>query len=363
MVAAGAAEGKEGSVRRAWGLEFDLDPGYLDTASIGVPPVTVADPVSAAVARWRRGQDAPQDFDQAVVAARASFAALIEVPVTRVAIGGGVSPLVGLLAAALPDRARVLVTAGEFTSLSWPFAAQARRGVTITETSHHKLAGQAAEHDLVAVSAVASADGTLADLTALATATAGTRTRVLIDVTQAAGWLPLSLGWADAVVGSSYKWLLAPRGAAWLAVTDEWRAELVPHHAGWFSGGDPWASTYGLPWRPGPGARALDSSPAWWAHLGAADAFRATAGLDRQAVHAHVTALADALRARIGMPPARSAIVAVRRTGAAEALAAAGIRSASRGGAARLSFHLYNTHDDLDRACEALTRTPTGTVR
>jgi selenocysteine lyase/cysteine desulfurase len=54
------------------------------------------------------------------------------------------------------------------------------------------------------------------------------------------------------VVGASYKWLLAPRGAAWLAISDEIRAELVPHHAGWFSGLDPWLSIYSLPWRPAP---------------------------------------------------------------------------------------------------------------
>ena len=339
----------------AFGLRFDLQPGYLDTASIGVPPAGVAAAVADAVNRWARGRDAPADFDAPVAAARAGFAAAIGVPAERVAIGGGVSPLVGLIAAALPPGSRVLVGRGEFTSLSWPFAAQARRGVAVTEADRSELAERAAKADLVAVSAVASADGTLADLDALAAATAGTRTRVLIDVTQAAGWLPLSLGWADAIVGASYKWLLAPRGAAWLAVADDLRARLVPHHAGWFSGDDPWASTYGLPYRPARDARALDASPAWWAHLGAAEAFEATRSLDPCAVHAQVTGLADTLRARLGMPPAGSAIVAVHQPGAAAALAAAGIRAATRAGAARLSFHLYNTGDDLDRAAEALT--------
>ena len=150
------------------------------------------------------------------------------------------------------------------------------------------------------------------------------------------------------------RWLLAPRGAAWLAISDEIRAELVPHHAGWFSGLDPWSSIYGLPWRPAPDARALDSSPAWWAHLGAAEVFSATRGLDRRAVHAHATGLADALCARLGMPPAGSAIVAVHREAAAELLAAAGVRASTRAGAARLSFHLYSTEEDLDRAATAL---------
>jgi selenocysteine lyase/cysteine desulfurase len=348
--------GRKCGLRDAWGLRFDLDAGYLDTASIGVPPTSVAEALSGAVNRWRRGRDAPQDFDAAIAQARAGFADLIEVPVSRVAIGAAVSALVGLLAASIPDRSRVLIASGEFTSLSWPFAAQAGRGVVITEVSRDRLADRAHEHDVVAVSAVASADGALVDLAALAEATAGTNTRVLIDVTQAAGWLPLSLAWADAVVGASYKWLLAPRGAAWLALSDSWRAEVIPHHACWISGKDPWASIYGLPWSPAVDARALDGSPAWWAHLGAAEAFRATAGLNKAAVHAHVTALADTLRAALDMAPAHSAIVAVRRSGAAQALAHAGIRAASRDGATRLSFHLYNTDNDLDRATDALTR-------
>jgi selenocysteine lyase/cysteine desulfurase len=99
----------------------------------------------------------------------------------------------------------VLVAKGDFTSLTWPLAAQAAHGVVVTEADLTELADPAADHDLVAVSAVASTDGALADLESLAAATAGIRTRVLIDVTQAAGWLLLSLDWADAVVGASYK--------------------------------------------------------------------------------------------------------------------------------------------------------------
>lgn len=86
-------------MREAWGLGFDLDGGYLDTASIGVPPTSVAEALAAAVLRWRRGRDAPQDFDAAIAEARAGFADLIEVPASRVAIGAAVSFLVGLLAA------------------------------------------------------------------------------------------------------------------------------------------------------------------------------------------------------------------------------------------------------------------------
>jgi selenocysteine lyase/cysteine desulfurase len=78
------------------------------------------------------------------------------------------------------------------------------------------------------------------------------------------------------------------------------------------------------------------------------------AGLEPEAVRAHCAGLADALRERLGLPPTGSAIVAVDRRGAAERLTDAGLVVASRAGAARLSFHLANTADDVERAVRAL---------
>ncbi|WP_219416729.1 aminotransferase class V-fold PLP-dependent enzyme [Pseudonocardia nigra] len=338
-------------MRTAFGQEFDVPDGYLNTASIGVPPVAVGEAVAGAVRDWRRGAVGAGDFDDPVARARAAFAALVGVGPERVAIGASASALVGLVAASLPDGARVLVPAGEFTSTTWPFAAQAGRGVTVTEVELGELGERAAGFDLVATSVVQSADGRIADVDALRAARAR-GTRVMLDATQSVGWLPADLGWADAVVASAYKWLLSPRGAAWMAVHPD--LDLVPHLANWYAADDPWARAYGLPMHLAPDARALDTSPAWYCHVGAGVALPWLAGLDRAAVHAHCTGLADAFRAGLGMPPAGSAIVAVRRPDAAERLAAAGIAASSRAGAARVSFHLYNTEADVAAAVAAL---------
>src|SRR6185503_19569345 len=127
---------------------------------------------------------------------------------------------VGLIAAALPTGARVLVAEGEFTSVSFPFAAQAVRGVSVVECPLEALGERAPEFDQVAVSVVQSADGRTVDLDALRAARAS-GTTVVLDVTQSLGWLPTRLDWADAVVGAGYKWLLCPRGVAWLAAGPE----------------------------------------------------------------------------------------------------------------------------------------------
>src|SRR5215475_5157052 len=124
-----------GRMRTAFRQSFDVSPGYLSTASIGIPPFFGADVVAQAVERWRTGSDRSNAFDADVAAARKAWASLIGVAPENVAIGASVSQLVGLVAASVPDGTRALAVAGEFTSVIFPFAAQARRGVTVTEVA------------------------------------------------------------------------------------------------------------------------------------------------------------------------------------------------------------------------------------
>ncbi|MBO0707813.1 MAG: aminotransferase, partial [Candidatus Dormibacteraeota bacterium] len=64
-------------MRHAFGADFDVPLGYLDTASIGVPSVAVADAVVEAVDHWRRAEQGPFEHDAAVERAREAFAGLI----------------------------------------------------------------------------------------------------------------------------------------------------------------------------------------------------------------------------------------------------------------------------------------------
>ena len=271
-------------MRTAFGCEFDVPDGYLNTASVGIPPAPVADAVTAAVQGWRTGHGRPPDFDEPTARARRGVRRSRRGAAAWVAIGGAVSALVGLLAASVPDGARVLVAAGEFTSVTWPFAAQSGRGVTLVQAELDELGERAADHDVVAVSVVQSADGRLVDLDALRAAQAS-GTRVVLDATQALGWLAADLSFADAVVAGGYKWLLSPRGTAWLALRPGW--PVVPHLAGWYAGEDVWDSVYGLPLRLAADRRALDTSPAWYCQAGAAVALPWLAGLDRGVVQDH----------------------------------------------------------------------------
>lgn len=333
----------------AFGTEFDVEPGYLNTPSVGVPPRHVVDAVRDVVDRWAAGATSASEFDAPVERARDGFAALAGVPATAVAIGDVVSSLLGRVAASLPAGTRVLTADREFTSVSFPFAAQ---GHAVDEAPLAQLPERARGYDVVACSVVASADGAVADLDGLRAA--ADDTLVVLDVTQALGWLPMTLEWADVVVGAGYKWLLSPRGASWMALSDRLLERVVPAAAGWYAGADRWDSIYGLPLRLAADARRLDASPAWLPHVGAAVALPWLASLDRTAVHEHAVGLADRVRAGLDLPPAGSAIVSVSRDGAAERLAAAGLTGAVRAGAARVGFHLHNTVDDADAVVAAL---------
>jgi selenocysteine lyase/cysteine desulfurase len=335
----------------AFGADFDVPAGYLNTPSIGIPPAQVADAVLASVGDWRRGAAAPPDFDHAVHVAREAFGRLVGVPREQVAIGASVSQLIATVAAGLPDGAKVLTAVGEFTSVTFPFAAQARRGVAVTEVPLADLPAHVEGYDLVAVSVVQSADGAQAGLDALRAAAEAAGAQVLLDVTQAAGWRPLRLGWADWVVGAGYKWLLSPRGSAWLAVHPRALERTSPIAANWYAGDDPWTSVYGLPLRLAGGARSLDISPVWFAQAGAAVALPYLASLDLDAVRAHCVKLADTLLTRLGLPERGSAIVALDADG--ERIAKAGVVASNRAGKVRVGFHLYSSLADVELVLDA----------
>jgi selenocysteine lyase/cysteine desulfurase len=212
--------------------------------------------------------------------------------------------------------------------------------------------------DLVAVSAVQSADGRLVPggLDGLAPAAARHGCLTYVDATQAVGWLPFDAERFDFVSCAAYKWLVSPRGTAFGVVRPERLGMLRPLYAGWYAGDDPWAAIYGPPLRLAKDARRLDISPAWLSWAGTVPALDLLAEVGVPAIHRHDVGLADALRARLGLPPGDSAIVSVAATGALERLQAAGIRASVRAGAVRVSFHLHNTEADVDAVARALGR-------
>jgi selenocysteine lyase/cysteine desulfurase len=342
-----------GDVRGIWG---DRGRGYLNTASYGLPPGRAFDALQAALADWRVGATSWEPWADAADEARAGFARLVHARPEDVALGSTVSQLVSHVATALADGARIVTPDVEFTSNLFPWFVQERRGVDGRLVPPASL-GDAidAGTDVVAFSAVQSATGEVADVAAVCRAARHHGALAVVDATQAVGWLPLEASDADVLVCAAYKWLLAPRGAAFMGVGPRVAERLQPVMANWWATVDYREGYYGPPLRLAETARRFDISPAWFSWVGAAPALEVLLELGTEAIHSHDVRLANRFRAAMGLAPSNSAIVPVEADGAAERLAAAGVRAAVRAGNARLSFHAYNTDDDVDLAVAALT--------
>ena len=336
--------------------QWTPDGVYLNTASYGLPPRDGFDAMHAALADWRGGRTSWEHWGESSEGARAAFAEMVGVPAARVAIGATVSGFVGLVAASLPDGARVVAPEEEFTSMLFPFLVQQeQRDVTVTTVPAARLAEAIdASTDIVAFSAVQMSSGEVADLEAIVAAAGQHGARTVLDATQACGWMPIDAARFGAVVCAGYKWLMLPRGTAFMVVGDAFQDAIVPHSAGWYAGAEVHESYFGPPLRLAADARRFDTSPAWFSWVGAQPALELLNRIGVSAVYEHDVSLANRFRAGLGMGAGNSAIVSVAREGAAERLERAGIVAALRGGRLRASWHLYNTTADVDAALEAL---------
>jgi selenocysteine lyase/cysteine desulfurase len=341
---------------------WDANPGWLNTASYGLPPRPAWNALQSALDEWRHGRTSWERWDESTQSSRAAFARLIGADVGDVTVGSTASGLLAPVAASLPSDARVVVPEIEFTSNLFPWLVQARRGVEVVTVPTARLVDAVtagADHGsrrttVVAFSAVQSATGEVADLDSVVDAARSVGAMVVVDASQAAGWLPWRWSRADVVVAAAYKWLMAPRGAAFGYFSPAVRDRFTPLQAGWYAGADPHDSYYGPPLRLADDARQFDVSPAWFSFVGAAPALALLLELGVEHVHAHDVALANRFRAGLGLPPAGSAIVSADIPGADDKLARAGIRAAVRDGRVRVSFHVYSTPADVDRALDAL---------
>ena len=343
---------------------------WLDTAASapGATPVTSA--LASAVTSWQEGSLGAADWEAAAPRARASFARYLGVPQAQVALMGSVAEAAATVAASLPSRGGTIVVGdSEFRSNLFPWLALEARGYRIirvpaggasrTESLAAAINEQTA---LVAVSHVLSADGERADLAWLRAAADAVGARVFADVTQSLGVLSLDLAASrpDYLAVHGYKWLLCPRGAAWL-VTPHYD-ELRPLMPSWTSTAD--REYFGGSLRLAAGAARCDTSPAWLSWIGAEAAIALLAALPATAVERHCLDLAAAFRDGATVagampvnagPPSHIAAVRVSDPDSVGArLRAAGIRARMLGDRFRVGFHYFNNDEDLAAALGAL---------
>lgn len=355
---------------------------WLDTA--GSPPgcTPVVERIRAALDNWQSGAFDWQEWDATVEVARSAFARYVRVPERRVAAVGSVTEAAASVAASIPPG-RIVVSDAEYRSMLWPFTrldpavnevfrVPALAGLTTTDAL---IAAIDERTCLVSVSEVLSSNGSRLDLARLKAACDQVGARLLVDVTQSLGALDPRIDRLDAdyVVVHGYKWMLAPRGAAWMVVADRRIEEMTPVLSGWKSSDLP-HGYFGGDLAVPDTARRLDTSPAWFSWIGAVAALEVLESVDRTQVERHVLdASAAFTRGAVerGFTVSETeqashiSVVHAPEDVDLSALSLAGVRAGVTGGRLRAAFHYFVSHEDVEAVLDALdgARSPSGRPR
>jgi selenocysteine lyase/cysteine desulfurase len=349
---------------------------YLNTPTAAPGARPVLDALRRVEAEWEAGRFSWQGWEAEGEATRASFAALIGGTADEVALVSSVAEAAATVAASLP-RGRVVVGAREFQSNLFPWLALRARGVDVVEVpadddgvTRTDALLDAVNDDtvLLAVTEVQSSNGFRVRLADLGARCREVGARLFVDLAQSLGALRFDVdeAGADFVTSHGYKWLLAPRGAAWLWARAEHLPTIQPLAPSWKTVADPYAEYYGGPIELPDTGRRLDATLAWFPWAGARAALDLVSSLDRQEAEAHCLRLAGRFRREaagrgFAMVPeeAPTQTIGLRLPDPArtrERLLDRRVIGAVREGSLRLGFHAFNDDTDVEAALDALGR-------
>ena len=315
-------------------------------------------------------------------AARQAFSGLINALPAEVAVTTSVSAGISGLASALDfsgERNKVVISDFEFPTVGQIWHAQERRGAQVV---HVPAAGNSVpverfaeaidEHtQLVAITHVCYRNGALLDVPAIVEIAHSKGARVLLDVYQTLGTMPLDVKQlkVDYLVGGALKYLLASAGIAWLYVRKELIPTLNPTSVGWFSQANIFAMDNNAN-TPAPDARRFESGtppvPNTYAALAGIKLLQQV-GLEQ--IQREIRALTGAMKEGIMRrgfnlvtpvdPTKHGPMIAVRSHKVellVKWLAQENVIVSSRDNNLRISPHFYNDQSDVDRLLDGLTK-------
>ncbi len=273
------------------------------------------------------------------------------------------------------ERTRVVCTELDFPTLAYQWAVRPEIELVVLESPDgirvdpEQFAEAVDERTLfLATSHVFFTTGYVQDLEALAGIAREHGAFCLIDGYQGAGQVPLDVtaSGVDAYTSGPLKWLCGGPGLSYLYVRAALIEELEPRLTSWFATKDQFAfDLHGFEYRDD--ARRFEvgtpALPTVHTALGGQEivdevGIDAVVARNRRLTDRLATGLGDAgFELALAEPEHRSAIVMVRHddpAGAVARLASQGIIVDHRPGFVRISPHVYNTEDEIDRCVEAL---------
>ena len=352
------------------------DWAWLDTP--GSPPAArpVFEALSSTLRDWLEGRFRWLDWDAALAESRGLFAGLAGVGEATVSAHGSAAEAVATVARSLPPGS-IVVPDGEYRSVLFPLLAlDQRRNPVIrvsakgTVTPTQALAEAVREDTvLVAASDTLTSNGYRFEVAVLAAAAHAAGARLLMDLTQSFGILDYDLpaSGIDHAVVHGYKWLLCPRGAAWMASSPAALSRLDPLMPNWKSTAAPHGYFGGELGMLAAGAGRLDTSPAWFSWIGSIAALESVSRIPRGEAEAHCVGLARhwlADAAKLGCAPvleeqrshiavAELPVVIPDLTGRLEQ---DGVKTTVTGRRIRIGVHFFNSAEDITRATDSLSR-------
>jgi selenocysteine lyase/cysteine desulfurase len=355
---------------------------YLDHAAVAPLPSRSGDALRA----WTLDQEQNgvvnwPAWEENVEATRQQIARLINAERDEIALVNSTTQGIGLVAEGFPwrDGDSVVVPAEEYPSNIYPWMNLASRGVSVRLVPTREgrvwpedlLAAMDATTRLLAVSHVEFASGFRNDLDLLTELCHARDVAIFVDAIQGLGPLLIDVRRTpiDFLAADGHKWLLGPEGAGLFYVRRDWLERLRPIGVGWHSV----VGSYNSPeidfrlkpsaerWEGGsfnmPGLQALGSSVSLLLEIGL-EAVSARI-LDRALAVRQIAAAALWRVSGSLRPEDLSGIVALEHDEvpahtAAEILRKQRIAVCARRGRLRISPHVYNDDDDLDRLRVAL---------
>jgi selenocysteine lyase/cysteine desulfurase len=346
---------------------------YLDLANKNILPQPVIDGIGRFLQDASLTGGDKDGWKQVVEETRAEVAGLIGADAAEIAFVKNTSEGLNVAARGLGlERGDVVILNDlEHPNNVYPWLALARHGVEVRWV--RSRAGRIPLEDLerqmaqgarvVAVSHVTSATGFRTDLAALGRACRRHGVRLVVDAIQSAGVVPVDVGAAgvDVLACGAHKGLLGVHGVGVLYCRRELMRSMTPVYAARDSMSPSAAAALEL--RFAEDARRFEiGNPNYLGIHALRAGVRFVRGIGVEAIEARVLELSrlllDGLRARgiASATPAaaseRAGIVSVRVGDPDETvrrLAARGIVASVKGGALRVTPHVYNTEEEIER--------------
>jgi selenocysteine lyase/cysteine desulfurase len=350
---------------------------YLNSCSQGALSEAVQGGLEEFIASWHEQGSPWETWVERYEAARTAFAKFINASPDEVAIVTSVSAAVNGVASALNFRERKKVVMGEFEfpTMGHVWLAQRARGADVRFVKADGNVIPAVNYEkvidrntlIVPLTHVCFKNGFRSEVSAITQVAHSAGALVMLDDYQDCGTRPVDVKAMnlDFFVTGTLKYLLGPPGLAFMYVRKELISSLAPTVTGWFAQANPFAydpQTLDL----SPTARRFESgSPSVPNVYAALPGFQLLQEIGLANIADHVKTLTQALLASAGelgirakTPTGSTGPLVVLQskdsTSLVRKFAEEDIVASSRHDGLRISFHVYNTMDDVNAVVEVL---------